>query len=805
MTNTQMNILVNIIGAVESGGQIYGNRNYGAYGAPYANTSLEHTCTLGWAQNYGGEARRLCKMIFDKDNDAFRKADTANIEAKLNVDWVATRWNPSASEKQALINIITTDIGKQCQDELFAELMKTYINKAIAYDQTMSVQAQMMWCEISHLGGGNAALRIFNRASKPYTVDSIYSSLLLDQKDSSSDNQVGDKKFQSRHDCCVKWIKQYVVDAPVTTGNTGGSNMAKIKGIDVSYHNGTIDWAKVAAAGIKFAVLREGYRKTIDTQFLANAKNALANGIAVMVYHFIYTDGATIKENAKSTVDNMKKAGLDVANTWVWADLEYDTWKKNGESCTRERCSSYTQQYISELEALGCKKIGIYMNNDYYKNYYSAELIKKYPIWLADYSGEPDYSCVMQQYGSTGTVSGINSSGVDMNYLFDESLLTKVTIDKNETTNNGGVKMTEAQLRQKPVDYLNQYIGISEGSAGHKAILSTFNNSGLCTRYKMTVYDAWCATAVSAAFIANGLAGKAGSGSLFECVECSCWYMVEHAKKQGIWVENDAHTPKIGDVVLYDWDDSGVGDNQGNPDHVGIVAAVNGSTITVIEGNYSNSVKKRALAVNGSYIRGYITPNYAKFATSAGGSTTVTPAPSAPATTGTTVTKPASGGSFNKTCKFVGVTTAELNIRTGAGTDWGTCSFSPLKKGTEVEVCDTCSNGWYYIKYDGKYGFCSNHYVNKKEAQAAPAPSTNTSGGLNRTPQWVGSVTADSLNVRTWAGTENPNIKSWPRLGKGNLIDVCDSVKAKNGDVWYYVRIAGQYYGFVHSAYVKKK
>ena len=54
-----------------------------------------------------------------------------------------------------------------------------------------------------------------------------------------------------------------------------------------------------------------------------------------MTYHFIYTDGATIKENAISTFNNLKKANLDPANTWIAADLEYDTWKKNGQKCTQ--------------------------------------------------------------------------------------------------------------------------------------------------------------------------------------------------------------------------------------------------------------------------------------------------------------------------------------------------------------------------------------------------------------------------------------------------------------------------------------
>jgi hypothetical protein len=60
------------------------------------------------------------------------------------------------------------------------------------------------------------------------------------------------------------------------------------------------------------------------------------------------------------------------------------------------------------------------------------------------------------------------------------------------------------------------------------------------------------------------------------------------------------------------------------------------------------------------------------------------------------------------------------------------------------------------------------------------------------------------IDVKTWAGAEYNNIKSWPQLAKGNLVDICDTVKDSKGKAWYYVRIAGKYYGFVHSAYLKR-
>ena len=71
-------------------------------------------------------------------------------------------------------------------------------------------------------------------------------------------------------------------------------------------------------------------------------------------------------------------------------------------------------------------------------------------------------------------------------------------------------------------------------------------------------------------------------------------------------------------IIMYDWQDTGAGDNRGNADHVGMVAAVNGTALTIIEGNNGNSVAYRTLQVNGRYIRGYCLPDYASKATEKG-------------------------------------------------------------------------------------------------------------------------------------------------------------------------------------------
>ena len=209
MDKKHLDILTNIIGGVETGGQVYGQRNYASYAGPGKNTDNEKTCTLGWAGNYGERARKLCRMILDRDPVAFRNADSARIEYKLSMNWEIIKWYPNEKEKCALIAIITTPEGKKCQDELFQELAQTYIKNAEEYGVT-DIPSQIMWCEIEHLGGLKPVKRIFDRAVKPYTPDTIYASLLMDQKDTSSNNQVGNKIFQSRHECCVKWIKKYV-------------------------------------------------------------------------------------------------------------------------------------------------------------------------------------------------------------------------------------------------------------------------------------------------------------------------------------------------------------------------------------------------------------------------------------------------------------------------------------------------------------------------------------------------------------------------------------------------------------------
>lgn len=116
-----------------------------------------------------------------------------------------------------------------------------------------------------------------------------------------------------------------------------------------------------------------------------------------------------------------------------------------------------------------------------------------------------------------------------------------------------------------------------------------------------------------------------------------------------------------------------------------------------------------------------------------------------------------------------------------------------------------CEKSYYNSKLPGTK-FCRPDYGLVVGTVTNTTTATGSSSGtLNKTPKWVGKVTASTLNVRTWAGTANPQIKSYPTLKEGNLVDVCDSVKASDGSTWYYIRIAGKYYGFVSAKYIQKQ
>lgn len=371
------------------------------------------------------------------------------------------------------------------------------------------------------------------------------------------------------------------------------------KGIDISYHQGTIDFQKVKNSGIEFVIIREGYRSTTDVNFFKYVEDAKKVDLIILgIYHFSYALNAEeARQEADIAVQNAKKAGLNLDDIYIFFDFEYDTVKKaaaKGVNITMKECKLHTETFCKEIEVLGGRP-GIYTNLDYYKNWYQkCELLEKYPVWLADYKGDPDFDCMIQQYSNEGKVEGIQNN-VDLNYYF----YSEPAVNEDEKT--------LVRSREAVVSLAKSWVGLNEADGSYKKIIDIYNQKQI--RFprgvKMQYRWSWCACFWSA------IAIELGYTDIIP-IEISCGYLIDEAKKMGCWEERDDYIPKPGDGILYDWDDNGVGDNTGWPDHVGVIVSVDEKTgvIEVIEGNKSDKVDHRYMKINGKYIRGYIVPEY---------------------------------------------------------------------------------------------------------------------------------------------------------------------------------------------------
>lgn len=283
------------------------------------------------------------------------------------------------------------------------------------------------------------------------------------------------------------------------------------------------------------------------------------------------------------------------------------------------------------------------------------------------------------------------------------------------------------------------WLGYNEADGTHKQIIDIYNaHKPLARGYKVKYNDAWCATFVSAVAI------KLGYTSIIP-TECGCDKMIELFKSLNSWDDRDSRVPNPGDIIFYDWQDIGWGDCLGSSDHVGIVEKVDGNVITVIEGNYSNAVKRRTLNVDGKYIRGYGVPKYdeekvvpakdiktvakevidGKWGNGVNRKNKLIAAgynyDEVQAEVNRQLSKPVSGAqvdtarSYKKskagTYKIINAT-GGLRLRTGASTSRSIIENMP--NGSKVTCYGYYTGSWLYVvSANGKTGFCHSDYLRK--------------------------------------------------------------------------------------------
>lgn len=541
----------------------------------------------------------------------------------------------------------------------------------------------------------------------------------------------------------------------------------EIKGIDVSSNQGKPDWTKVSNSEVKFAILRIHQKSGVDTSFEHNYKGCKSNGILIGGYKYSYalTPAQAIDE-AEDVLSVLGGRGLDFP---VFYDLEWSQQRSLG----KQAIENVAIAFLTRIKKAGYK-VGIYCNLDWYNNVLT-DALKKYDCWIARYPASDNGSVqerlrpnvgVGWQYSSKGKVSGI-SGNVDMDVFYTDYR----TEQKGEVT----VAKTKLQKFTELGDYYASNGGYLEKKSN--AYLDDFKKNAGYNNYTKFARDVnswgqpgcqaqpWCAEyqfwkLVKVLGITKAL--KIMGGGFYNCQS-----ITRHAKANGTWHS----TPKDGALIIFR-----------NGSHVGSVRSFDFSKVHTNEGNTSSAagvvanggaVRNKSYAISDPAIDGYVWIDWGEEKTVAG----------AWKATGTATS-----------------TVDDLYIReTPNGYVLG-----QINKGNRVEINGEKSGMWTKVKVAGiGIGWVATKYL---QIDGVKNTTTTISKKQDKTQRlYTGQVTASSLNVRTWAGAEYPNIKKYPTLNKGNKVDVMNfTQKAKDGTSWYYIRIAGKYFGFASAKYIKK-
>ena len=208
-------------------------------------------------------------------------------------------------------------------------------------------------------------------------------------------------------------FKNYVVDNQVTS----------FRGIDVSSFQGTIDWNKVKAAGVDFAMIRVGYRgygtgaMMLDDNFDVNIQGALDAGIKVGVYFFsqAITEEEAVEE-ARFVLEHIKDYDITYPVAYDMELITHDTARTD--TLTGRQITDHTIAFCEAIKSAGYKTC-VYSNRRTLILKLDLSRLTAYDTWYAAYVGYPDYpyDFKMWQFTDSGSVDGIEGN-VDINISF---------------------------------------------------------------------------------------------------------------------------------------------------------------------------------------------------------------------------------------------------------------------------------------------------------------------------------------------------------------------------------------------------
>lgn len=286
-TQSQMNILIKIIAAVETGGQVYGQARYDDYTPAYANCSNETSCTIGAFQEYGSLAKGLLQEILNTYPSTFKKYDNAGIESDLQrASWTGYSPARGSAKAKAIQAIISSPDGIKVQNNRIQKQMESHI--AFAQKQGVSdVDALFMCANFIHQGGQSACTRILKKTKKPYTLDHLYTACKTD-----TGNQVG--AYKTRQQKVYGWLKEKISNK--TTSNN------KPQGSDNNMSNNIIQ--NVINDAVSFAVgiandNSHGYSQAVRSLYnITNPKSYDCSSLCCTAYYYAFLkNGLTTQAN----------------------------------------------------------------------------------------------------------------------------------------------------------------------------------------------------------------------------------------------------------------------------------------------------------------------------------------------------------------------------------------------------------------------------------------------------------------------------------------------------------------------------
>ncbi len=193
-------------------------------------------------------------------------------------------------------------------------------------------------------------------------------------------------------------------------------------GVDVSSHQGVINWNKVADAGVEFAIIRAGGRYygvnsgTIfaDARFQSNLKGAMAAGLETGVYFFSQAISVEeAREEARFVLDQIRDTPFHGPVVFDWENIGTD--KARTDHMTAPQVTAAALAFCQMVEEAGYQPM-IYFNRYIAYELYQLDQVQQYPFWVADFNSQPRfyYEYTVWQYSDKGRISGIPEA-VDLN------------------------------------------------------------------------------------------------------------------------------------------------------------------------------------------------------------------------------------------------------------------------------------------------------------------------------------------------------------------------------------------------------